>query len=276
MMFASRVLIVCFSLSGVRLYFSYHRRGYGGIRTTGGPPTALELVHVRLPPANLTIDAPGAVPLSNGTPNNSYPGQQQQPPAPSAPSVRFTSLTDHILCVGGVLIGAQQTPVDNVDVFLLACPDLGRLSQPVSSTQNQVQNGQQQQQQLNPYNSTPVNSTPAPSRPALIEQALALPIAGRTWDIAEIPHVLTSLSAPASLKVPGRGELRLNELSAQMGVSQRRFLVLTNEAIHEIAKQRPVDVLKAVLDAGAAGGREQEVVAFFDRSVRPGLTRLTA
>lgn len=44
----------------------------------------------------------------------------------------------------------------------------------------------------------------------------------------------------------------------------RRFLVLTTHGMYEIRKQRPVDVLKAVLESGAGLEGGVEVPAFFD------------
>lgn len=243
---------------GVRLYFSYHRRGYGGIRTTGGPPTALELVHVRLPPTNLTIGAPQQQFASPAGANGggSYGQQQVSPP------IKFNSLTAAAGVFGGIFVGPQPTAADNVEILLLTTPDLGRLSQPPSPPQ-------QQQQTLSSsssyYGSSTISTPVAAIRPALTEQAYALPIDGRTWAIAEVPHPLSgAMAAPPALRVPGRGELKLNELAAQTGSAQRMLLVLSSEGMHVIAKQRPVDVLKAVLDSGASG-REGEIKAFFDK-----------
>ncbi|KAL7409572.1 Non-repetitive/WGA-negative nucleoporin C-terminal-domain-containing protein [Mrakia frigida] len=263
--------MVAVTAQGVRLYFSYYRRDYGGFRTTGGPPRGLELVHIRFPPTHLVGDAPPPTPYSNNA--NGYPYQVQPPPP--APSIRFHSLQDNALCSGGVFIGAQYER-DNLDVLLLTCPDLGQASQASSSSNtpssnpqpNQPFNSVQQQQQY--YNSAPSSSlvttstTTTTSRPPLIEQALVLPVSGHMRAIAEIPHVLTSLPAPESLRVPGRGALRLNELAAQTSVQPRRFLVLTTHGMYEIRKQRPVDVLKAVLESGAGLDGGVEVPAFFD------------
>jgi nuclear pore complex protein Nup155 len=234
---------------GVRLYFSYHRKGYAGIRPTAGPPTALELTHVRLRPLDLTVDDPNLSPPLSLPANNPV----------SASSVYLS----------GVFIAPQKSSRDNLDVVLFTTTDLGRMSQSVTQPQQQQQQQQQQTQPNQNQQLYAYSSPPASTRPPLIEQALALPIEGRTWAVAEVPHPLShgsSFSCPPSLKVPGRGDLRLNELSAQTEVGQRTFLILSNMGMHVIVKQRPVDMLKAVLEAGA-GGREGEVVAFFDKWV---------
>ncbi|CED85089.1 Nuclear pore complex, Nup155 component (D Nup154, sc Nup157/Nup170) [Phaffia rhodozyma] len=262
----SGVQMVAITSKGVRLYFSYYRRGYGGVRTTTGPPTGLELIHVRLPPSNLTLDGSSA---SQSQPQgvSSFPGfpnQQLVTSVPPQPPIKFTSISGSAACLGGILVAPQQTAQDNMDVLLLTCPDIGRLSQ---SSTNIPSNGQTGGQNgLYPNNqlvSSQPAGLPAPSRPALIEQAQALPIEGRTWAIAEVPHPLSDLPCSSALKVSGRGELRLNELAAQTGVQQRSLLVLTSEGMHVIGKQRPVDVLKGILEAGASVGREGEIAAFF-------------
>jgi len=272
-------LALSLSVVGVRLYFSYYRRGYGGIRNTSGPPTGLELIHVRLPPTNLTLDGPASPPSQQGSasaPAPSYANgfgsdqhhrnqqlvpaqqQQQQQQQSAAPAIRFNGISSSAVVSAGVLVAPQQTAADNVDILLLTCPDLGYLSQPVQQAPAAPSYGsssalQQQQQQQQP------------SRPPLVELCQALAIEGRTWQVAEVPHPLSSptYSTPSSLRVPGRGELRLNELAASAEAGPRTFLVLTSEGMHVIEKRTPADVLRAILEA-SGGGSQGEVAAFFD------------
>lgn len=178
----------------------------------------------------------------------------------------MTSLSGSARSFGGILVAAQQTPRDNIDTLILTCPDLGRLSaspaQPGTLGGGNAPYATDQLSQFTSYNPQPSIS---PSRPALVEQAHAFSIEGRTWAIAEVPHPLSTLPCSASYKVPGRGELRLNELAAQTSVQPRSLLVLTSEGMHVIEKQRPVDILKGILEAGATVGREGEIAAFFNR-----------
>lgn len=251
--------------AGVRLYFSYYRRGYGGIRNTSGPPTGLELIHVRLPPSNLTLEGQytPSQPAAQAVP--SYPGFQDQQRAlvpASSPPIKFTSISASAVVSGGVLLAPQQTAADNIDVLLLTCPDLGLASQPLQPNAAPAY-GAQDSSALTSYGNA--RAPPSSTRPPLVEQTQALAIEGRTWAVAEIPHPLsTPLGACLpSLRVPGRGELRLNEIAAQTEVGPRGFLILTSEGMHVVEKRLTGEVLRSVLESNG-GGSQGEVVAFFD------------
>lgn len=263
-------------LLGVRLYFSYYRRGYGGIRNTSGPPTGLELVHVRLPPTNLTLDGPASTPNQQGAPSAastpSYANgfgsdqhqrvqqlvpvqQQQQQQQSTAPAIRFNKISANAIVSSSVLIAPQPTAAETVDVLLLSSPDLGFMSKPVQQAPSAPSYG----------SSSAVQQQQQPSRPPLVELCQALMVEGRTWQVAEMPHPLSSPTypTPASLRVSGRGEVRLNELAASFEAGARTFLVLTNEGMHVIEKRTPTDVLRAILEA-SGGGSQGEVAAFFE------------
>lgn len=101
--------MVAVTTNGIRLYFTHLRgglRGYGNA-SSSTPPSVLELVHVRLPPAT---NSPQSVTTFSQPANNNIS-------------------ISHIPVTGGGFFLCANTVNDDTDVLLLFAPDIGRLYQ---------------------------------------------------------------------------------------------------------------------------------------------------
>ena len=211
------------------MYFTHQRRGYT-YYSASNQAAALELCHVR-PPPSPTATQPA--------PATAFYGQQVvAPQAAPANAIAFNSIANVIYSSGGLLIAANNVS-DEMDVLLVAAPDIGRVARAVAEGSS-TQNGNA-------------------SRP-FSEVASTITIEGRTWGLAEITR-----QSPMSAE----GVVGLNELATQANSARREWVVLTNMGANVIVRQRPVDTLLGVLEGTAlgGGGGNSEVGIFFERSV---------
>lgn len=237
----AKIGLVAVTTTGVRLYFTHQRRGY--YYGPSGSAAALELCHVRPPPAPTAQQAPA--PTSNGmygqVVSTQQQHQQQQQPNGSgaATTIPFNAISQVKYASGGLLIAANNLTQD-LDVLLVAAPDVS--SQSLSSA---AATAGTVSQQARPFS----------------EVAGTIEISGRTWDVAEI--------TPRAVIVPAGGTA-LNELATQPTHARREWVVLTNMGASVISRQRPVDTLVDVLETmgmnGNSGGNG-EIGVFFERCV---------
>lgn len=132
---------------------------------------------------------------------------------------------------------------DDIDVLLVAAPDIGRVARTVAegATGNQTNNG-----------GLPLRS--------FSEVAGTITIEGRTWGIVEItPTILEGAEV--------KGGTALNELATQATQPRREWVVLTNMGANVLVRQRPVDTLIGVLEGTSmnSAGAQSEIGIFFER-----------
>ncbi|GAA5951998.1 hypothetical protein JCM3765_005163 [Sporobolomyces pararoseus] len=227
----SKIGLVAVTSTGVRLYFTHQRRGYYyGVSST---PAALELCHVRPPPAPSTNQPP---PQSTMYGQMVQPGQQQQQnQQQSANQIPFNSIIQAKYSSGGLLLAANNLTSD-LDVLLVAAPD-------VSASIRSIAEGGASA------------GTAQGTRP-FTEVASTIEIPGRTWDMAEIT------SQPL---VTPSGGTALNELATQPTQTRREWVILTNMGANVVSRQRPIDTLLDVLEsAGMSGNGHGEIGVFFE------------
>jgi nuclear pore complex protein Nup155 len=262
----SGVQLVAYTVNGVRLYFSPSAvttfNPYGRSDSSGSI-RPLHLTHVRLPPSNLLHPDEQTQPQSEVGP---YGNMQ---PVPPPPRPYITLLLDCCCYSEGLSICAQPGDTDGYDFILCMSPDLtriGTLGQTGPQQQHQ-QHPQQahvlvQQQAAHPvYPGNPSNSAAiGPLRPPLTEYASLLSIAGRTWAIAAVPG-LTPPAVPPTSPVP----TITNELATQFSAPAKQFMILTNSGLSFLAKRRPMDYLRAVIEEVQSEGNVQPIIDFRDR-----------
>jgi nuclear pore complex protein Nup155 len=223
--------LVAITGNGVRLYFSSTSLGYGGYSygssSSGG--RSLQLTHVRLPPTELTLpeDAPG---IRSGLTT----GQ------PSGHIFSMSGIENFCYSLG-VTIACQPGDTESRDYVLCMSPDLTRIGS----------FGQVNQQPPEPplYNGI----SNGPQRPPLAEYATLHHIPGRTWAVAAVQQSLSS-GLPAT-----------HELGVQFSEPSRQFMILTSSGITFLAKRRPLDYLRDVIEDFHAEGNVQSMLHFRDR-----------
>ncbi|KZT30631.1 nucleoporin [Neolentinus lepideus HHB14362 ss-1] len=251
----SGVQLMAVTASGVRLYFSRSSASYGysyGTDTT--TPVSghrlLQLVHVRLPPANLL-----------------HPDEQQlahetgyRPSQYLARTYTVTAL-ESACYNAGLTIAAQRGEHRGGDYLFCLAPDLTKIGTLGRTNQSQPQ---LQSQQIQPQPTTQsiygVPSSTDPSRPVLTEYATLLSIPGTTWAIAPVPQTPYHSSTPSTSPVP----VAINELAIQLCEPPRQFVILTNAGIIYLAKRRALDYLRDVIEEFHAEGNSQPIIEFRD------------
>ncbi|TIB10278.1 hypothetical protein E3P92_02688 [Wallemia ichthyophaga] len=224
---SSSVHLMAVTSTGVRLYFTHHRRSYGFYMTPSpsAAPTGLELLHVRPPP---------------------------QSTQPNQNTIKNLISSDSIYYGHGLYIAASANS-EEFDSLLCTGQDVGTAGLTIP-----------QQQPVAP---TVTTTTTANVRPSLVEGASNLILEGRTWAIGEESSMLANANKlPQSMRkgLQGKEQVAMSELTVQTAYLPRRFLVLTNMGLSVIAKQRPVDVLRNILESSSTSSRDQEIVSFFN------------
>jgi nuclear pore complex protein Nup155 len=248
------VQLVAVTSTGVRLYFmpasASYGYSYGGLGAGSSGSRQLQLVHVRLPPPNLFH------PDEQSAPYRSYRGEQ-----PSTASRPYTVTGLESSCyVAGLTVAAQKGDTDGADFLLCLSPDLTQIG-----TLGQVHapmDGQRAAVSQPGYNNAYGGSAP---RPPLTEYAALIAVPGNTWAMAAVPKQ-QSPSAAADTPSPGA----INELALQFSETTRQFMILTNVGLTFLAKRRPLDYLRDVIEEVHAEGNIQPIIDFRDRcAIRP-------
>ncbi|KAJ3475958.1 hypothetical protein NLI96_g11485 [Meripilus lineatus] len=225
----SGISLVAMTSNGVRLFFSsstsaIYSYNFGGPQ--GGAARTLQLVHVRLPPANLLH------PDEQGNAHTTVPGFGA-PPQPQPPQVSRPYLVSTLDCAcydSGLMLASQQGDPEEYDFMLCLSPDLTRVG--------------------------------SLGRPPLTEYATLLRVAGRTWAMAPVPR--PPLAACAATPPDCPAPVVINELANQFCEPAREFLVLTNSGVSFVFKRRSMDWLKDVIDEFQAEGNAQNLISFRD------------
>lgn len=242
----SGVQLVAVTSNGVRLYFAASSIGYGySYGNAGAGARPLQLIHVRLPPANLLH------------PDELY-SQFQPPPTTYGPQSHTRSTTSRPFTVAnldrsvyseGLLISAQVGEPEGTDFIFCLSPDL-----PPMSSLGHHRYAQQQHPAYTSYGQQ------GAQRPPLTENATVLSIPGRTWDMAVLPTASIPSSGSSS-----PSPAVTNELARQFSEPSRQFLILTNIGVTFLTKRRALDYLKAVLEEAQADANVQPIMELRQR-----------
>ncbi|TFY65154.1 hypothetical protein EVJ58_g2157 [Rhodofomes roseus] len=252
----SGVQLMAMTTNGVRLYFAPSSGFYAyGFASASGAPTSsrpLQLMHVRLPPANLLHPDEQSNPYR---PSASNYGMSQAPP-PSASRPYIVSSLENSCYDAGLTVAAQPGDVDGTDFVLCMSPDVTRIG-----TLGQL-HGPSPQQQNPQYANTSYGAAPGPSRPPLIEHATLLSIPGRTWAMAPVPRsaAAAAVAGPSITPAP----VVTSELAYQFSEPTRQFMILTNVGLTFLAKRRSLDYLKDVIEEFQIEGNAQPLIEFRD------------
>lgn len=236
----SGLQLMAVTTNAVRLYFSpaiAYSYSYG---SAGNGTRPLQLVHIRLPPTNLLH--PDEVSMPRRPIVSRYGGPQ--PPQPTSRPYLLTSL-DNSAYLNGLTVATQSGDTEGSDYVLCIAPDLTRIgalgqlniSHPPAMNQYQAAN----------------------TRPPLTECGMLLAIPGRTWAMAVVPQA-QPFSTPEGTPMPAV----LNEFSYQFVEPPNQFMLLTNVGLTFLAKRRPVDYLKAILEDLQTEGNVQAIIEFRD------------
>jgi len=246
----SGLQLIAITMNGVRLYFSSSAGPYGYY--SGNDPRVqrpLQLIHVRLPPANLLHPDEQSNPyFSGGT-------RHPQAPPTSRPYV-LTEL-ENSTHTAGLTIAAHPGDSDGTDFILCMSPDLTRIG---ALGQTPPQASQ--------LAGTPFGAGAGSQRPPLTERAALLAIPGRTWGMAALPrpkNAINLTSPDSNTPMP----VVANELAYQFLEPPRQFLILTNVGITVLAKRRALDWLRDALEEVQAEGNVQPIIDFRDRYYFP-------
>lgn len=245
------VQLVAVTSTGVRLFFSPASTGYysyGGMGSSAPSGTRqLQLIHVRLPPSNLLHPDEQSAPYRSA----GY-GSGQPPPPTSRPFI--VSGLESSCYSAGLTIAAQKGDTDGTDFLLCMAPDLTRIG-----SLDQVQPPAHQQQHAIVQNSYGNPYGTAPARPPLTEYAALIAVPGNTWAMAPVPRFF----AAGSPNVPAPG--MSNELAFQFAETTRQFMILTNAGLTFLARRRPLDYLRDVIEEVHVEGNVQSIIEFRDR-----------
>ncbi|KAI0348539.1 nucleoporin [Trametopsis cervina] len=243
--------------NGVRLYFAPgvagygYGYGYGGGQSSSQSQRPLQLIHVRIPPANLRHPDEQTNPYANAMPAYGAP-----PSRPEQPAQTFTVKGLENSCYdAGLIIAAQPGDIEGTDYVLCLSPDVTRIG-----TLGQVSAAPPPQPQTQ-YAQT-YNTNPGPSRPPLTENASVVSIPGRTWAMAAVPR--PPLAAAAVSPIDSPSYAITNELASQFSEPARQFMVLTNAGLSFLAKRRSLDYLKAVIEEFHAESNAEPLIQFRD------------
>ncbi|KAI0094802.1 nucleoporin [Irpex rosettiformis] len=250
--------LLAITVNGLRLYFAPgvagYSYGYGssGAPSSGGTQRPLQLIHVRIPPANLRHPDEQSNPCPNAAPAYGAPS-----PRPEQVSQTFTiKALESSSYDAGLYIAAQVGDVDGTDYVLCLSPDLTRIG-----TLGQVTTTAPQPPPPAPYTQT-YNAPSGPSRPPLTEYATVLSIPGRTWAMAAVPR--PPLAAAATSPPDSPSYAITNELASQFSEPSRQFMILTNVGLTFLAKRRALDYLKAVIEEFQVESNAEPLIQFRD------------
>ena len=103
---------------------------------------------------------------------------------------------------------------------------------------------------------------------SLVENTTAIMVDGIVSALAEV-------TPPSSIPADA-GRIALNELATPWSQPRRQWAVLTNQATHLVGRQRPIDTLYAILEAGGMSGdiTRDDAKAFYNECVCRLFTRL--
>ncbi|KAG6898064.1 hypothetical protein C0992_006542 [Termitomyces sp. T32_za158] len=236
------------SNNGVRLYFGPQSMpNYYGPSSNISYTRPIQLLHVRLPPANL-IHPDALTRQVRPTPGLYGVPQSQVQPAPRP------FHTAEFLCSNyyrGMTVASHPGDRDGNDYILCMSPDLTRIGSigqvnlppqpPSTSTQSES-----------------YRNVLADGRPILTEYAALTSIAGTAWATG---HFLPSKSPEAT---DGSAPSALNELATQFGEAPCQFMFFTNCGISFLVKRRAVDFLRADLEELQSQGAIQPLIEFRD------------
>ncbi|KNZ78533.1 putative nucleoporin [Termitomyces sp. J132] len=237
------------SNNGVRLYF-----GPQSMPNCYGPSSSIsytrpiQLLHVRLPPANL-IHPDTLKQQSRPTPSfYGVPQSQSQSPPRPFHTVEFLFSNYY----RGMTVASHPGDRDGNDYILCMSPDLTRI-------------GSIGQVNLPPQPSS--TSTLSESyrnalsdgRPSLTEYAALTSIAGTAWATAHFLPLTSTAATP-----DGLAPSALNELATQFGEAPCQFMFFTNCGISFLVKRRAVDFLRADLEELQSQGTIQPLIEFRD------------
>ncbi|TRM60230.1 Non-repetitive/WGA-negative nucleoporin C-terminal-domain-containing protein [Schizophyllum amplum] len=232
------IQLMAVTKNAVRLYFapavSYYSYG-----TYGGGGRVLQLLHVRLPPANL--------PHPHRQTRSSLRGQ---PSAANAHVPTFVVSTVENAAYANGLLVASQPASDTNDFILCLSPDLTRIG-------NLGQLAHNHNQPPQPTYSGAL-TTGGPPRPPLTEQAVLLDIPLGTWAIA--PVKTSAPPAPPETQLP----TVINELASQAGESPPQFMIMTSEGLVFVIKRRTIDYLQAIIEDYETNRDIQPMLSFRD------------
>ncbi|EIN14134.1 nucleoporin [Punctularia strigosozonata HHB-11173 SS5] len=245
------VQLVAITSTGVRLYFlptAASSGYYSGLGSGSAGGRHLQLVHVRLPPPNLLHPDEQSAPLRTSVLGYGA-GQSAAPSRPYTVSGLESSCYD-----AGLLVAAQKGDTDGADFLLCTSPDLTRVG-----SLGQIR-PPGEPQRFNPSQPTYNNSYGGgPPRPPLTEYATLIVVPGNTWAMAAVPRS-SNVSAPPNTPSPGV----INELALQFSETTKQFMVLTNVGLTFLAKRRPMDYLRDVIEEVHAEGNVQSIIEFRD------------
>ncbi|KAG7450597.1 nucleoporin [Guyanagaster necrorhizus] len=238
----SGIQLVAITSTGVRLYFGPaigYAHSYGGYSSTSGGVRPLQLLHVRLPPTDLSH--PDEQEPTSRQPVATY----NTAPTLTQQQVRmFTFTALDVSCyVDGLTVAAQETDVDGKDFLLCMSPDLTRI-------------GNLDQTIMNAQSSQRAGASSGSNRASLSEYAALLAIPGRTWAMAPVPQ--SSPNWETGLPAP----VVTNELASQFVENPREIMVLTNVGLTFLMKRRALDYLRAVIEEVQSEGNVQPLVEF--------------
>jgi nuclear pore complex protein Nup155 len=245
--------LVAITINGVRLYFSSSASPYSYY--PGNDPRVqrpLQLIHVRLPPADLLHPDEQSNPYFSG--GTGYP--TRHPQATTSRPYVLTELENSIH-TAGLTIAAHPGDTDGTDFILCMSPDLTRVG---ALGQTPPQASQ--------LAGTPFGAGTGSQRPPLTERAALLAIPGRTWGMAALPrskNAIAFTSPDSNAPMP----VVTNELAYQFLEPPRQFLILTNVGITVLAKRRALDWLRDALEEVQAEGNVQPIIDFRDRYYSP-------
>ncbi|KAG6862386.1 hypothetical protein C0995_011826 [Termitomyces sp. Mi166 len=247
----SRVGIQFFIMSnnGVRLYFGPQSMpNYYGPSSSTNYTRPIQLLHVRLPPANLIHPDTLRQQVRPTLSLYGVPQSQAQPVPRPFHTVEF-------LCSNyyrGMTVASHPGDRDGNDYILCMSPDLTRIG-----SIGQVNLPLQPSSQLIQPES--YRNALGDGRPTLTEYAALTSIAGTTWATG---HFLPSMSAVATPNGPAPSAL--NELATQFGEAPCQFMLFTNSGISFLVKRRAVDFLRADLEELQTQGTIQPLIEFRD------------
>ncbi|KAG6885845.1 hypothetical protein C0993_008808 [Termitomyces sp. T159_Od127] len=236
------------SNNGVRLYFGPQSvPNYYGPSSSTSYIRPIQLLHVRLPPANL-IHPDALTQQVKPTPGLYGVPQSQAQPAPRP------FHTAEFLCSNyyrGMTVASHPGDRDGNDYILCMSPDLTRIG-----SIGQVNLPPQPSSTLTQPES--YRNVLADGRPTLTEYAALTSIAGTAWATG---HFLPSTSPEAA---DGPAPSALNELATQFGEAPCQFMFFTNCGISFLVKRRAVDFLRADLEELQSQGTIQPLLEFRD------------
>lgn len=247
----SGLQLMAITMNGVRLYFSSLTSPYSHYPANDPQriQRPLQLVHVRLPPANLLHPDEQSNPyFSSGS---GFASRHPQTPSTSRPYV--LSELENSVHGAGLTIATHPGDTEGTDFLLCMSPDLTRIGA-LGQTPSQTS------QLAGPS----FGAGAVSQRPPLTERAALLAIPGRTWGMAALPrpkNAITATSPDSSTPIP----VVTNELAYQFLEPTRQFLILTNVGITVLAKRRALDWLRDALEEVQAEGNVQPIIDFRDR-----------